>query len=153
MAQQSLPKQVIKVALSMALLIVFGGVAIVADDRSLSSVAIVFGLVLGIPFSLLSLIDLGKVLRSRNNGNYKASKTTWILSQLQAAFGSVSIAAAAYGLYRVVSTWHNGTAEFNGMMLFIWVPMGLAMIVIGFHYIWSAFAPAETNMRSDENDT
>jgi len=152
-AQGSLHKQVTKVTLSTVLLVVLGGIAIVADDRSLSGVAIVFGLVLGIPFLLLSLVDLGRTLRSRNSGNYKASKTAWILSQLQAAFGSVSIAAAAYGLYRVVSAWYNGTAEFDSVMLFIWIPTGLGMIAVGFHYIWSAFVPVENNEESDGNDT
>jgi len=152
-AQGSLPKQVIKIALSMVLLVVLGGIAIVADDRSLSGVAIVFGFALGIPFLLLSLVDLGRTLRSRNNGNYKASKTTWFLSQLQAAFGSVSIAATAYGLYHAVSAWYNGSAEFNSVMLFIWVPTGLGMIVVGFHFIWSAFVPVENHEESYENDT
>jgi hypothetical protein len=62
-----------------------------------------------------------------------------LLSHVQAAFGAVCMAAAAYAIYHNVNLWRDGTADFHGAMLFIWIPIGLALILVGFNFIRTAF--------------
>jgi hypothetical protein len=140
-----------RLALSSLFLAVLVIVAFIADDPSLRAVAMAFGGILGLPFVLLSSIDLGRVLRSESGGDFRASRATWLLSHIQAAFGAVCMAAAAYAVYHNVSVWLAGTADFHGAMLFIWVPLGLALIVVGFLMIRTAFM-AEAK-EADRDDT
>jgi hypothetical protein len=145
------PKAVRRLVLSGVLLVGFVVVALVANDPSLRAVAIAFAAILGLPFVLMSSIDLGRVLRSESDGNVRASRATWLLSHVQAAFGAVCMAAAAYAIYHNVNLWRDGTADFHGAMLFIWIPIGLALILVGFNFIRTAFAPERREVPG--NDT
>jgi hypothetical protein len=149
-ASQGKTKAVRRLVLSALFLVALVVVAVVANEASLRSVAIAFAAILGLPFVLLSSIDLGRVLRSESGGNFRASRTTWLLSHVQAAFGAVCMATAAYAIYHNVSVWRDGTAGFHGAMLFVWIPMGLALIVVGFNFIRTAFLPERQKASRDD---
>jgi hypothetical protein len=148
-ASSSKSRAVIRAFASFALLLVLGTIALGADDQSIKGVAAAFAVILGVPFVLLSLIDLGGILRVEAGGDYQATKAAWLLSHLQAAFGATCMAAAGYATYYNVTTWLNGTAKFHGAVLLLSVPMGVALIVVGIDYVWSAFVPARPEGAND----
>jgi hypothetical protein len=46
-----------------------------SNDRSAIAVSVAIAAILGVPFLLLSLIDLGKALRSESGGNFRMTAT------------------------------------------------------------------------------
>jgi hypothetical protein len=124
----------------MALLLGLGIVIAISNDRSAIGLSVVIAAILGVPFLLLSLIDLGKALRDESGGNFRATKSTWLLAQLQAVFGAVCMAAAAFTLYQNIPAWFASPAGFHRVLLVVWVLSAALLIVVGFFYIYSAFA-------------
>jgi uncharacterized membrane protein len=130
----------------LVLVLVSVATAWIVGDRSVTAVVIAFTFALGIPVLLLLLIDLGRALRVERDGDFRATRTTWLLAHLQAALGALCMAVGGFSVIHRVSLWLTGTANFNGVMLLIWIPIGIGMVVVGFSYIWSAF----TRDRKDE---
>lgn len=125
---------------SLALLLGMAAIAVISDDRSAIAVSVAIAAILGAPFLLLSLIDLGKALRSESGGNFRASKATWLLTQLQAVFGAVCMAAAAFTLYQNIPAWFVSPAGFHRLLLAVWVVVAVLFVVVGFFFVYSAFA-------------
>jgi hypothetical protein len=128
-----------RVMWSLALLFGLGAIAI-SNDRSVIGLCVVIAAILGIPFLLLSLIDLGKALRDESRGNFRATKSIWLLAQLQAVFGAVCMAVAAFTLYQNIPAWLASPAGFHSVLLAVWVFSAVLLVVVGFFYIYSAFA-------------
>jgi len=147
MALSRKAKAVIRFVLSVAFMLVMVIMAKVADDRSLVSIALAFTVILGIPVVLLSSIDLGRVLRMERGGNFLTTKMTWFLTQLQAAFGAICIAAGGYAAYYNLIDWVKG----KGSLPWIWMVMGLMMTKVGFDYIRSVFAPKRESGQSESD--
>lgn len=125
---------------SFALLFWLGTVIATSNERSVTGVSLAVAAILGVPFLLLSLIDLGKALKDENGGNFRATRPTWVLAQLQAAFGAVCMASAAFTLYQNVPAWFAAPAGLRRVLLAAWIFCGVLLVVIGFFYIYSAFA-------------
>ena len=126
--------------MSLALVFVLITIALGADDRSVVAVAIAFACFLGIPFLLLSLIDLGHILRAESGGDFNATIATRLLSHLQAAFGATCMGAGGYVVYDGVARLSQ-TVEFDTGALFLRALTGIGIFVVGVGYIWSAFVP------------
>jgi hypothetical protein len=120
-------------------------------DSPFGPVAIVSAVILGFPFVLLSLIDLGRVLRAEHKGDFRASKATWLLSQMQAGFGAVCMAAGGYAAYINLGAWRNGARNFQGVISLLGIPMGLLLILVGYQFIRSAFVAERSQV--PRNDT
>ena len=125
---------------SLALLLGLGIVIAISNDRSVIGISVVTVAILGVPFLLLSLIDLGKALGDESGGNFRATKSTWLLAQLQAVFGAVCMAAAAFTLYRNIPAWFASPVGFHSVLLAVWIFSAVLLVVVGFFYIYSAFA-------------
>lgn len=125
---------------SLALLLGTAAIATISDDRSAQALSVAVAVILGVPFLLLSLIDLGKALRSESGGNFRATKATWVLTQLQAVFGAVCMAAAAFNLYLNIPAWLVSPAGFHRLLLAVWVIVAVLFVAVGFFYVYSAFA-------------
>ena len=125
---------------SVALLLGLGIVIAISNDRSVMGLSVVIAAILGVPFLLLSLIDLGKALRDEGGGNFRATKSTWLLAQLQAVFGAVCMGAAAFTLYQNIPAWFAGPVGFHRVLLVVCIFSAVLLVVVGFFYIYSAFA-------------
>jgi hypothetical protein len=125
---------------SVAFLLGLGIVIAISNDRSVIGLSVVIAAILGVPFLFLSLIDLGKALRDESGGNFRATKSTWLLAQLQAVFGAVCMAAAAFTLYQNIPAWFASPLGFHGVLLAVWIFSAVLLVVVGFFYIYSAFA-------------
>jgi hypothetical protein len=150
-ASSGKPKAVRRLVLSSMFAAGLVVVGVVDTDSPWGAVAIVSAVILGFPFVLLSSIDLGRVLRSEHEGDFRSSKATWLLSQVQAGFGAVCMAAGAYAVYVGINAWRDSTVNFQGAMSFLGIPMGLGCILVGFQFIRSAFVPERREM--PRNDT
>jgi hypothetical protein len=118
----------------------------VADpDSPWGAVAIVSAVILGFPFVLLSSIDLGRVLREEHGGDFRASTATWLLSQVQAGFGAVCMAAGAYSAYMGVRAWRGGVENWQEAIPLFGIPTGILMVLVGFQFIRSSFDPGRRN--------
>jgi hypothetical protein len=146
MAAPLVSKATKRIVWSLALILIIAATAWIADDRSATAVVIAFTFVLGIPVLLLLLIDLGRALRIESGGDFRATRTTWLLAHLQAALGALCMAVGGFSVFHTISLWLTGTANFDRAMLLIWIPVGIGMVIVGFSYIWSAF----TRDRKDE---
>lgn len=60
---------------SVAVLLALAGLAL-AVDRGLAAIFVALICLVGLPCLLLSLIDLGKALRSQNGGDFRATRGT-----------------------------------------------------------------------------
>jgi len=125
---------------SLAFLLGMAAVAVISNDRSAIAVSVAIAAILGVPFLLLSLIDLGKALRSESGGNFRASKATWLLAQVQAVLGAVCMAAATFTLYQNIPAWLVSPPGFHHLLLGVWVVVAVLFVVVGFFYVYSAFA-------------
>jgi hypothetical protein len=85
------------------------------------------------------LLDLGGALRNESVVASSKSWLTCLLSQLQAAFGAVCMAAAAFTVYHNAIAWASSTAQMR-VLLAAYIFIGLLMVYVGFNYIRSAFA-------------
>jgi len=135
------PRAIRLIVVSTTSLFVSVLVAWLSDIQSLVGVVLVFAALVGIPVLLLSLIDLGLILRAEHGGDYRATVTTRVLSHVQAGFGAVCMAAAGAVVYHHIRNYATDSAESQGAWVFLWVPMGILLALVGFSYIHSAFAP------------
>ena len=125
---------------SFVFLLALVAVFVSANDPSARAVSAAFAAILGVPFLLLSLFDLGRALKSEDNAGPRTSRLVWLLSQLQAAFGAVCMAAAAFTVYHNVLAWPVTPTAGGRALLAVFVVGGLLMVVAGFSFIHSAFA-------------
>ena len=151
MSSSARSKAVTRVILASGLIVVLMLLAFGAQDQSLAGLVVVFAVVLGIPFLLLSLIDLGRALRADAGGDFRATKATWLLTHLQAAFGAVCMAAAAFAVYQNLASWFGGTTDSHWVLVLAYVILGLGMVLVGFRFIYSAFVP-DSSSRYRGND-
>jgi hypothetical protein len=128
------------ILLSLSFLLALAVVSILAQDRSLVAVAVVFAFVLGLPGLLLSIADLGRALKIEHGGNYRATGTTRLLSHYRAAGGAICTSAALYTLFRNIQALLNGTSAQPVMFQLLLVLGGLAWAVLGVLLIVRAFA-------------
>jgi len=70
-------------------------------------------------FSFLHSFHLARVLGNESGGYFRATKTTWLLSHLQAACGSVCAAAAGLAVCINFSASTSGTVNAHGFLLLI----------------------------------
>ncbi len=131
-------KAIAKVIWSLLFLLAL--IVIAISDHDLASVSIGCALILGGPFLLLSLIDLGRVLKSLNGEDFRATKATWLLTQLQAALGAVCVAAGGFATYINFIAWFSGAANLSDIVHLIWIPMGILLVIVGILYIYTTFA-------------
>src|SRR5690348_2896837 len=117
---------------SSAFLLSMAAVAVISNDRFVIAVSVAIAAILGVPFLLLSLIDLGKALRSESGGNFRASKATWLLAQLQAVLGAVCMAAATFTLCQNIPAWLVSPPGFHHLLLAVWVVVAVLFVVVGF---------------------
>ena len=104
------------VACSSAFVLTMAGLAFTVD-RSLAGIFVVLLFLLGLPGLLLSLIDLGKSLRAEHGGNFRATKATWWLTQLQATLGALCAAVGGFGVYAALSDWARAATPTPGLMM------------------------------------
>ena len=149
----SSPKQKAKkrVLWSSAFLLGLATIFAFSSDPAPRAVSVAFAAILGVPFLLLSLFDLGSALRIESSGNFRASWPTLLLSELQGAFGAIGMAAGAFTVYHNVALWLVTPPGPRHHLLVIFILAGLLMVFVCFHFTYSAFVrPSKSDQGRDD---
>jgi hypothetical protein len=138
--------------LSIAFVLTLATIAIASQDRSVVSVAIAIGVILGLPSFLLSVADLGREVKIEHGGDYRGTITAHVLSHYRAAGGAICVAAAGYTLFRNVPALVNGTSTEAMVLQLMWIGCGVLMAGLGLMLIVGAFSK-ESNSETNPDDT